>query len=129
MGCSRLPRCSFALVVAPLLPVVAPGCSAVPSFPGVAPVRSVAPAGAPLLPAVFPGRCSSFASVGRCSAASGCWSRLHHPLFQIRTTKKNDPQKTTHKKQKKKQEKNRKKTEKKQKKNRKKTEKKQKKTE
>merc|ERR1712074_409047 len=107
MGCSRLPRCSFALVVAPLLPVVAPGCSAVPSFPGVAPVRSVAPAGAPLLPAVFPGRCSSFASVGRCSAASGCWSRLHLPLFPMRTTKKKKkkkkaPQKREEKKKKKK---------------------------
>ena len=67
------------------------------------------------LPAVSPGRCSPFAPVGRCSAASGCWSRLHSPLFPIRTTKKTT-RKKTEKKQKKKQKKNRKKTEKKQKK-------------
>ena len=61
-----------------------------------------------MLPAVAPGRCSSFAPVVRCSAAPGCWSRLYPPLLPIRTTKK-----TTRKKTEKKQ----KKTEKKQKKN------------
>ena len=86
--CSRLPRYSFAPVVSPLLPVVAPGCSAVPSLPGVAPVRSVAPVGAQLA--------RSLLFLCFCGPLFSC-SRLLVPVVSSVDPDTNNKKKTTHK--------------------------------